>query len=58
MKRLKEQSKGAEFKMAGTNINGENKWYPATLVDINEGEYIVRFNDGVRVICDGYEEVR
>lgn len=58
MKRLRDQSIGTEFKMIGTNINGENKWYPATLVSIDEGEYVVLFKDGVRVICDGYEEVR
>ena len=44
--------------MLGTNINGYNKWEPVTLVSINEGEFIVQSKDGVRVICDGYEEVR
>lgn len=57
MKRLRDQSIGTEFKMLGTNINGKDKWYPAKLVSIDEGEYVVLSN-GVRVICDGYEEVR
>lgn len=56
--RLKNQKIGAKLLMLGTNINGYNKWEPVTLVSIDEGEFIVQSKDGVRVICDGYEEVR
>lgn len=56
--RLKEQKIGAKFLMIAPNINGYSKWEPYTLVSINEGEFIVSKQDGVRVICDGYEEVR
>jgi hypothetical protein len=58
MSRLKDQEVGAKFLMLGTNINGVDKWEPVTLVSIDEGEYIIQSKDGVRVICDGYEDIR